>query len=118
MSLFLLFAAAACSAAASILLRLAAQTHVEFISAGTHALSALMNASTALRVGAIVSYGIGFLLYALALKRTELSTAYPAMVGMTILMLLIYGTFAGEAITVKGLAGAAMVAFGVALTYL
>jgi small multidrug resistance pump len=117
MSLFLLFAAAACSAAASILLRLAAQMNVEIISAGALSLSTLMNASTALRIGAIASYGVGFLMYAIALKRIDLSAAYPMMVGMTILVLLIYGVFAGEAITLKGLAGAAMVVFGVALIY-
>lgn len=118
MSLFFLFAAAACSAAASILLRLAGQMNVEVIDAGALALSTLMHPATMLRVGAMVSYGVGFLLYALALKKTELSTAYPVMVGMTMLALLIYGVFVGEAVTFKGLAGAAMVVLGVALIYL
>ena len=106
------------AAAASILLRIAAHMHIEIVGAGTLSLSTLMSASTALRIGAVASYGVGFLMYAIALKRTELSTAYPVMVGITILMLLLYGVFAGEAITLKGLAGAAMVVFGVALIYL
>jgi small multidrug resistance pump len=115
MSLFLLFAAAACSAAASILLRLAAQMNAEITSVGTLSLSTVMTAAIILRIGAIASYGIGFLLYAIALKRTTLSVAYPVMVGVTILVLLIYSVFTGEAIRLKELAGAAMVVFGVAL---
>ncbi|MFC0400808.1 ligand-binding protein SH3 [Paraburkholderia rhizosphaerae] len=118
MAAFLLFAAATSSAIASVLLKLAARLDINATAAGMSGLWALMTASTGVRLGAVIAYGVGFVFYAMALKRVALSTAYPVMVGITIVALLVYGAMAGESITMKGIAGSALVVVGVALIYL
>lgn len=63
---------------------------------------------------AIGSYGMGFGLYALALRELELSLAYPLMVAISIAGVLAYGIFFGnEAVTGVRLIGAALIAVGI-----
>jgi small multidrug resistance pump len=115
MAFFFLFAAGTLSALASILLRVAAT-----INAAPGALVSLATLSSGpvlMRIGAIGAYGGGFVLYAIALRRVELSVAYPLMVGVSILELFGYGLFASEAVTVKAAAGAALLAAGIYLIY-
>lgn len=117
MSIFLLFAAGTLSAVASILLRVAGTLNTAVPADRLLSLATLYSPPMLLRGGAIGAYGAGFVLYAIALKRVELSVAYPLMVGITILELFGYGLFAGEAVTVKMVAGAALLAIGVYLIY-
>jgi small multidrug resistance pump len=69
------------------------------------------------RMAAIGAYGAGFALYAIALKRVELSVAYPLMVGITILEILLFGVVSGEALSLRTVAGAALLLFSVMLLY-
>jgi multidrug transporter EmrE-like cation transporter len=117
MSILLLFAAGTLSAVASVLLRVAGTLNTAVPSDGLLSLATLFSAPMLLRFGAIGAYGGGFVLYAIALKRVELSLAYPLMVGITILELFGYGLFVGEAVTVKTMAGAALLAIGIYLIY-
>ncbi|CAN7464956.1 ligand-binding protein SH3 [Caballeronia sp. LjRoot34] len=117
MAIFLLFAAGTFSAVASILLRVAATMNTTLVSGGLVSLGTLTSGPMLMRAGAIGAYGGGFVLYAIALRRVELSVAYPLMVGITIIELFGYGLFAGEAVTVKAVAGAALLAAGIYLIY-
>ncbi len=106
MSTLFILLAGGLSALASILLRVAALDGV-----------AIPGGQWTMRLLAICAYGAGFVLYALALKRLELSMAYPLMVGTTMMLLFLYGLFSGEAVTAKTAAGAAMLVLGVCLIY-
>ncbi|RKT26198.1 Small Multidrug Resistance (SMR) protein [Paraburkholderia sp. RAU2J] len=117
MAIFLLFAAGTLSAVASVLLRVAATMNIVQTSGGLLSLDTLTSGPMLMRAGAIGAYGAGFVLYALALRRVELSLAYPLMVGITIIELFGYGLFAGEAVTAKAAAGAALLAAGIYLIY-
>jgi small multidrug resistance pump len=118
MAIFLLFAAGTLSAVASVLLRVAATMNtVQISGGGLLSLGTLTSGPMLLRAGAIGAYGAGFVLYAVALRRVELSVAYPLMVGITIIELFGYGLFAGEAVTIKAAAGAALLAAGIYLIY-
>jgi len=65
---------------------------------------------------AIAAYAGGFAMYALALRRLDLSIAYPLMVAMSIAGVFIYGLTAGsESITPLRIAGGLLVATGVFL---
>ena len=69
-----------------------------------------------LYVAAISAYGAGFVMYALALRRLDLSIAYPIMVASSIAGVFGYGLVTGaESITLARLAGGALVAAGIFL---
>ncbi|WP_175944835.1 MULTISPECIES: SMR family transporter [unclassified Caballeronia] len=102
-----------CSALASILLRLAGT-----LPASGHALVFGMEPRALIyRLGAIGAYGAGFVLYALALRRVELSVAYPLMVAVTILEIMLFGVVLGEAMSLRTLAGATLLIASVLLLY-
>ena len=117
MAFFFLFAAGTLSALASILLRVAATINAAPAPGALVSLATLSSGPVLMRIGAIGAYGAGFVLYAIALRRVELSVAYPLMVCVTILELFGYGLFASEAVTVKATAGAALLAAGIYLIY-
>jgi small multidrug resistance pump len=115
MQFVILLASGTCSALASVLLRLAGR------GAAYHG-AALPWLATPLgpllyRLAAIGAYGAGFVLYALALKRVELSIAYPLMVTVTILEILLFSAVLGETMSLRTLAGAAFLIVGIALLY-
>jgi len=114
MSYFMLFLSGSCSAFASILLRVAGQIPASAMRLDWASLASTPNL---LRGGAVVAYGAGFVLYALALKRIELSVAYPLMVGIAILEIFGYGLLGGEAASVKSMMGALLVMAGIFLIY-
>jgi small multidrug resistance pump len=115
MSFFLLFLAGTCGAAASILLRLAGRMEV---AAGVPLnLAMLVSPAMLLRFAAVGAYGLGFVVYATALRRVELSIAYPLMVGITILEIFAFGLFAGEAMNLRTWLGAAMLVAAIGLLY-
>lgn len=63
---------------------------------------------------AIGSYGLGFGLYAVALRRLELSLAYPLMVAISIVGVVGYGLlFGNEGVTGARVLGAALIALGI-----
>ncbi len=63
---------------------------------------------------AIGSYGLGCGLYALALRKLELSLAYPLMVAISIAGVVGYGIFFGnEAVTGARMLGATLIAVGI-----
>ena len=63
--------------------------------------------------GACAAYGIGFVCYAIALQRLQMSLAYPVMVAITMVLVAIAGYFAlQEALTVPKLAGMLLIALG------
>lgn len=114
MSYFMLFLSGSCSALASVLLRVSGQ-----MSAGALAINwaSLATMPNLLRMGAILAYGAGFVLYALALKRIELNIAYPLMVSIAILEIFGYGLLGGETVSVSSMVGAALIMSGVFLIY-
>ncbi|MEI5996845.1 EamA family transporter [Paraburkholderia bengalensis] len=85
-------------AIASILLRLA----------GTHEAAGLL-----LRGLAIVSYGAGFVLYALSLKRIPLTIAYPLMVAVSIISVAIFSAIVEQNVTWRQVSGATIILAGV-----
>lgn len=111
---FMLFLSGTCSALASVLLRVSGQMNVVGSGFG---LASLMTMPNMLRLGAIVAYGAGFVLYALALKRIELNIAYPLMVGIAILEIFGYGLLGGEAVSIRSVFGAALIMGGIFLIY-
>ncbi|CAB3727264.1 DMT family transporter [Paraburkholderia rhynchosiae] len=109
-----LFLSGTCSALASILLRLAGQVVVS-----SDVLVLGMNGRPLLyRLGAIGAYGAGFAFYALALRRVQLSVAYPLMVAVTILEIVMFGVASGETISPRIVAGAGLLLVSVILLYL
>lgn len=113
MSILLLLISGSCSAIASILLRVASQYAV---TSGTM-LTLLFDRPNLMRGAALGAYGIGFLLYALALKRVELSVAYPVMVAVTVIELFVFSLWSGDGLTLKTVSGAALLVAGVWLLY-
>lgn len=64
----------------------------------------------------IISYGLGFLFYGLALKKIELTLAYPVMVGITIISLFSYGYFIGnEVVSIYRVFGSILIFIGIFL---
>lgn len=112
MSYFLLISSGIMSAFASVLLRVAGQMPSVAI-----ADFSLTSTPTMLRIGAVAAYGLGFVLYAMALKRIELSVAYPLMVGVAILAIFIYGIAGGDTVTLKSVIGAILIFSGILLLY-
>ncbi|MDR5759099.1 ligand-binding protein SH3 [Caballeronia sp. LZ035] len=102
-----------CSALASILLRVAGKLPAN---SGTMFFD-LITRPMLYRLGALGAYGAGFILYAIALKRLELSVAYPMMVAVTILEIMLLGTALGESASPRTLAGAALLIVSVLLLY-
>jgi len=109
----LLFLSACMSALASVMIKLAGQE--EF--AWAWQWQSLTSRPLLLIVGALTAYCFGFMFYAIALKRLELSIAYPIMVAATILLIYGYGLLMGEGINLQSLAGAALMIFSIFLIY-
>ncbi|WP_025597191.1 ligand-binding protein SH3 [Burkholderia sp. WSM2230] len=112
MQFFFLFMSGTCSALASVLLRLAGRVDNSALLFGMTGRPFLY------RLAAIAAYGAGFALYALALRRVELSVAYPLMVAVTILEILLFGVVSGEAVSLRIVLGAALLLVSVLLLYL
>ncbi|WP_460548240.1 DMT family transporter [Comamonas piscis] len=69
-----------------------------------------------LYVFAVFFYGLGFVFYALSLKKLDLSIAYPLMVSVTIIGISAYGILLnGELMTVSKLAGGLLLIIGIFL---
>lgn len=65
---------------------------------------------------AVVFYGLGFVFYALSLKKLDLSLAYPLMVGVSIFGIFIYGLALGnELMTFSRLTGGVLLIIGIFL---
>ena len=65
---------------------------------------------------AVAAYGVGFGLYAMALRKLELSLAYPVMVALSMLGIFAYGTlWAQEAVTLHRSLGAGLIGIGIFL---
>jgi small multidrug resistance pump len=109
----MLFLSGSMSAVASILLRIAGQTSTNSV-ANVLSFSSTTNM---LRISAVLAYGAGFVLYALALKRIELSIAYPIMVGVTILEIFAYGMLGGDGVNMRSVLGAGLIMSGILLIY-
>ena len=107
MAYLLLFLASACSAAASIALK---------VGGTSRGMSLFGVQGGALYLLAIASYGAGFGFYALSLRRLDLTLAYPLMVAVSILGIFAYGAFSGaEELGSYRLAGATLIVLGVFL---
>jgi multidrug transporter EmrE-like cation transporter len=113
MSYITLLLSGTCSALASILLRLAGKMPADH---GALLLS-LATRPLLYRFGAICAYGAGFVLYAIALRRLELSIAYPLMVAVTILEITLVGVALGEAASLRTLTGVALLLLSVLLLF-
>lgn len=101
------------SASASILLRVAGRSSENF----SQLALVLFDRPMLLRAGALCAYAAGFICYAIALKKIELSVAYPLMVGVTIFEIFAFGIFNSEAVTLKTVAGAALLLTAMVLLY-
>ena len=94
--------AAAASALATLLIKLSQQTGSGWTLARLGWLGA-----------ACAAYGVGFVCYAIALQKLQMSLAYPVMVAITMVLVAIAGYFAlQEALTVSKLAGMLLIALG------
>ncbi|KAA1009771.1 ligand-binding protein SH3 [Paraburkholderia panacisoli] len=113
MSYITLLLSGSCSALASILLRLAGKMPADN---GAFLLS-FATRPLLYRFGAIGAYGAGFVLYAIALKRVELSIAYPLMVAVTILEITLFGAALGEGASLRTLTGVALLLVSVLLLF-
>ncbi|PXW27267.1 EamA family transporter [Paraburkholderia caballeronis] len=67
----------------------------------------------AFRFGAIGAYGIGFVLYAIALRKANLSVAYPLMVAVSILVVLAFTALHEHLLQPPQVAGALIILVGV-----
>ena len=114
MPYFLLISSGLMSALASVLLRIAGQMPSVSVD-GPMAMAT--SQPMLLRIAAIAAYGLGFVLYALALRRIELSVAYPLMVGVAILAIFVYGLAGGDPVTMKSVIGAILIFSGILLLY-
>lgn len=113
MPYFLLFLSACMSALASVLIKLAGQEDF----AWAWQWQSLVSRPVFLIVGALAAYCFGFLFYAVALKKLELSIAYPIMVAGTILLIYGYGLLMGESVNMQSAAGAVLLIFSIFLIY-
>ncbi|MBU9249738.1 hypothetical protein KTD14_09785 [Burkholderia multivorans] len=95
------------SAAASVFLKLAADLSPD----SARLLQALGGAG--LKVVAVGCYGVGFIFYSMSLKSIQLQTAYPVMVGLTILLLFLYGFAVSYSISPTSLLGALFICAGI-----
>ncbi len=66
-----------------------------------------------LRGLALLSYGAGFALYAVALRRTSLATAYPLMVAASVLVVLVFSALHEQTFKASQAIGALAVVVGV-----
>lgn len=105
MSLIALIVSGTLSGLASVLLRLAALRDA--------ASSAGEWVPLLFRTAAMGSYGIGFVLYALALRKASLGLAYPLMVGVSILVVLAFTALHEQVLRPTQLAGAAVIFIGI-----
>lgn len=101
------------SAIASILLRIAGRSAGGFSPAAI----ALLDRPMLFRLAALCAYGLGFICYAVSLKRIELSVAYPLMVGIAVLEIFVFGYFNHEALTLRSAAGAGCLMLAMVLLY-
>ncbi|HXZ10321.1 MAG TPA: hypothetical protein VEI25_19900 [Paraburkholderia sp.] len=76
-----------------------------------------VNRPVLFRITALGAYGVGFLFYALALKRIELYVAYPVMVAVTVLELFAFNSWLGDLPSMRATSGAAFLIVGVWLLY-
>lgn len=105
-----LILSAVCSVFASIALKLAAANSIN------RALPAFSLHELFHYGIAVATYGLGFILYALALRRLDLSIAYPMMVAIAVVGVMSYGLlFGDENITIARMIGAFCIVFGVFL---
>jgi small multidrug resistance pump len=100
-----LIASGLCGGLASVLLRLAA------LRPASEAAIDLM--PLLLRGAALGCYGLGFVVYAYALRRANLGTAYPLMVAVSILVVLLFTALHEHALKPSQAIGAAVILAGV-----
>ncbi|PXW27220.1 hypothetical protein [Paraburkholderia caballeronis] len=112
-SILFLLLSGTCSAIASILLKNASSGEGAAALASSFAIDRPM----LLRISALGAYGIGFLMYALALRRVELHIAYPLMVAITVIELFVFNAWGGGLPPLKAASGAALLVLGVCLLY-
>ncbi|MCC8397500.1 small multidrug resistance protein [Paraburkholderia sp. MMS20-SJTR3] len=105
MSVVILIASGTLGGLASVLLRLAA------LKAATGLPNEWM--PLLLRAAALCSYGVGFLLYALALRKANLGIAYPLMVAVSIFVVLTFTALHEHALKPTQLVGAVLILGGV-----
>jgi len=67
----------------------------------------------ALRGGAVGAYGIGFVLYAIALRKVNLGVAYPLMVAVSILVVLAFTALHEHLLRPPQAVGALVILIGV-----
>ena len=108
LGLLMCFLAGVASAAATYLLRM---SHLQAALSENPSMTRFMYLGAA-----VASYGIGFVLYALALRRLPISFAYPFMTACTIILVALVGAyFLQEPIGVLKLCGFALMLCGVFL---
>jgi multidrug transporter EmrE-like cation transporter len=98
-----LFVSALCSAFASVILKYSDK--VWFLRSFNNVLLT--------KIPALGFYGVGFILYGIALSKMDMSRAYPIMVSFAVIQLIIIGYYFGENITLKMLLGVIIVIIGI-----
>lgn len=102
-SVFLLFFSALCSSISSIILKYGDRLWI------------IKNIESSLisKSPAIFFYGIGFILYSLALKYIDVAKGYPLMVSFAIIQVMLFGFIFNETITTKMLIGTLLIIVGI-----
>lgn len=115
MPFFFVFLSGTCSALASLLLRFAGRlpiTSHDLLIAGFSA------KPLALHLAALGAYGAGFAFYALALKQLDLSIAYPMMVAITLVEILLFDAALGGGLSLRVATGAMLLLASVIVLYM
>jgi small multidrug resistance pump len=99
----LLVASGTCGAIASVLLKVAAPISDSI----SESLPGILTYGAA-----VVVYGLGFVMYAIALKRLPLTLAYPVMIATTMIEVWAWGLYSGEPLLLRGVLGAGLIVLG------
>lgn len=99
MNVFLIVTSGILGGLASILLRISNGMQYELLVKGA----------------AIASYGLGFICYALALKEQNITSTYPVMVGVSILLVFAYTAIYEKEISLTKIVATCFIFFGIYL---
>ena len=93
---------------ASIFLRLAATNgKIEAVEYFT------FDSNNMMRIFALCSYGVGFILYSIALQKFNLAIAYPVMTSISVMVAILYTIYADGSLSAYQWVGIFFIVFGV-----
>lgn len=103
-----LLASGLLSGLASILLR-----HAAVMLPGKDTTALSFDQPVVLRALAVVCYGVGFLAYAYSLNRLTITLAYPIMISVTVVTVVLFAVLTGETLGLRQGLGIALLTVGI-----